>query len=49
MEIFGTVDIGIAGKKKNENKKILQFYFHHMVNKFVLQRFICQNSKSIVV
>lgn len=48
MEIFGTVDIGIAGKK-NENKKTLQFYFHHMVNKFVLQRFICQNSKSIVV
>lgn len=49
MEIFGMVEIGIAGKKKNENRKILQFYFYHMVNKFVLQRFILLNSKSIVV
>lgn len=48
MDILGTADIGIADEK-NENRKIKQFYFHHMVNKFVLQRFLYGNWKSIFV
>lgn len=49
MDILGTADIGIAERKKNENMKIKQFYFHHIVNKFVLQRFLYENWKSIFV